>query len=418
MKQKLFREAALRDHERPEHLGDTLRLTPCKTWIGLAVAGILVLGALAWAIWGAIPRTVGGIGILTTEGRTRHVVANGPGIVEYHEDWQLGDRIQKGQLVGSIHRPVLSSEVDSHRELLALFEEETEWIREQIDRERVEAEASRAAAANSHRRRVQSLDGQLEFFRERMEELRGLAADGLLSQEDLQASEARIARLENERLDALSRIEELSAAREREESGLRARLRRLRFETAEARRKLDVLERRLTTESEIRALRGGRIIDINSLDGTQVAVGQNLMTTAEDSEAGEAVVFIPHTGLSKRVKPGMEARISPDAYRKERYGYLLGTVESVSPYPIDRDSMIARVGSEALADEILGDGVPFAVTARLREDPSSPNGYAWSSAAGGEAEVSMGSTCTASFVVDRPAPISLVIPALRELLGQ
>jgi len=418
MKGKLFRESALREHEGPERLGDTLRLTSVKAWIGLLAAGILVAGALAWAVWGSIPRTVEGVGILTTEGRTRHVVADAPGIVEYERDWKLGDPIQGDQLLGTIHRPVLSSEVEAHRRLLALFEEETALIRQEMEQERIESKEFRSAAEASLRQRVQAQENQLEFHRNRLDELRALAADGLLSEEGLRESEDRIERLENERLDALSRIEELSASREREEAILRARSRRLRFETEETRRRLHILEQRLTAETEIRALRPGRIIDINALNGTRVSAGQNLMTTAENDEAGEAVVFIPHTGLSKRVKPGMEARISPDAYGKERYGYLLGTVVTVSPYPIDRDSMIARVGNEALVDEILRDGVPFSVTARLRKDPSSPNEYAWSSSAGGEAEVSVGSTCVGSFVVDRPSPISLVIPALRDLLGR
>jgi HlyD family secretion protein len=417
MKESLFRKRALREHATPERLGDTLRLTPTASWVGLLVAGVLVLGALAWAIWGTVPRTVEGVGILTTAGRTRHVVAAAPGVVEYARDWRLGDSIEKGQLLGTIHRPVLEAEVESRRRLVELLEKEAALVEEEIQRERNEAEESRAAEEASLRQRIRAQENQLEFHRERRDELRALAADGLISEEDLRASEARLERLENDRLEALSRLEELSAARAREDSALRARLRRLRFETDEARRESRILERRMAKETEIRALRTGRIIDINALDGTRVSTGHNLMTTAEDSEAGEAVVFVPHTGLSKRVKPGMEARISPDAYRKERYGYLLGVVETVSPYPIDRDSMIARVGNAALVDEILRDGVPFAVTARLRRDPSSPNGYAWSSSAGREAEVSVGSTCTGAFVVDRPAPIALVIPALRDLLG-
>ncbi len=60
----MFRQEALERLSSPERLDQTLKVVNPKAWIPLATAGSLVAVALGWSIFGRIPLTVEGRGVL------------------------------------------------------------------------------------------------------------------------------------------------------------------------------------------------------------------------------------------------------------------------------------------------------------------------------------------------------------------
>jgi HlyD family secretion protein len=62
-------------------------------------------------------------------------------------------------------------------------------------------------------------------------------------------------------------------------------------------------------------------------------------------------------------------------------------------------------------------GTPIAVRAVLKEAPDNPSGYEWSSGAGPEIFLSTGTPCAGSITTKEQKPITLLLPALRKLLG-
>ncbi len=98
------RDAQLRDATRAAATSpfDTLvRLTSPPLWISLAVFVVLVLGALAWSIFGTLNRTVSGTGLLLTRGGMIEVPFAQNGVFTRFTV-HPGDVVHTGQAVATI----------------------------------------------------------------------------------------------------------------------------------------------------------------------------------------------------------------------------------------------------------------------------------------------------------------------------
>lgn len=87
-----------------------LRVTRVRSWIALGAFGVLVGAALAWAVLGELPVTVGGRGMLLVEGGIHEVIAPSEGTIKdvYYE---AGEVVEKGRTVARIDRPDLLARV-------------------------------------------------------------------------------------------------------------------------------------------------------------------------------------------------------------------------------------------------------------------------------------------------------------------
>jgi HlyD family secretion protein len=65
----------------------------------------------------------------------------------------------------------------------------------------------------------------------------------------------------------------------------------------------------------------------------------------------------------------------------------------------------------------MAQGAPYAARVKLLPDASTASGYAWSAGSGPPLVLSSGTTASADITVRRQAPITLVLPLLREKLG-
>jgi len=150
-------------------------------------------------------------------------------------------------------------------------------------------------------------------------------------------------------------------------------------------------------------------------EGQIIAPGTNIATVElADSTLG-AVVFIP--GAGKRPEPGMTARILPANVNWEESGFLESVIDYVSQAPISYEGTLRYVKNDALARAMLGTGNPYVLEAHFLPDTTTSSGYRWTSGRGPDLQVTSGMLATAQIDVERHPPITLVIPALRRLLG-
>jgi len=75
------------------------------------------------------------------------------------------------------------------------------------------------------------------------------------------------------------------------------------------------------------------------------------------------------------------------------------------------------LGNDQLAKTFASAGPPFTARVTLEVDPNSVSGYRWTSRKGAQLPLSAGTLCSAEVTVKQRAPITLVIPLLRELTG-
>jgi hypothetical protein len=90
----------------------------------------------------------------------------------------------------------------------------------------------------------------------------------------------------------------------------------------------------------------------------------------------EVIFFVPLEN-GKMIQPGMITHVSPASVDFEEYGYITGSVLSVSPTPVNRTEIAQRFGSPDLAEAILSRSktAPFAVRSTLSRNPSSRGGF-------------------------------------------
>jgi HlyD family secretion protein len=95
---------------------------------------------------------------------------------------------------------------------------------------------------------------------------------------------------------------------------------------------------------------------------------------------------------------------------------MMGEVKSVSEVPATLERMRKMLGNEALARQLSHEGAPFLVQVVLQRNRANPSGFTWTSSKGPDFRITAGTIASADIEVDRVTLISLVVPALRELL--
>jgi HlyD family secretion protein len=130
----------------------------------------------------------------------------------------------------------------------------------------------------------------------------------------------------------------------------------------------------------------------------------------------EPVIYVISTS-GKQIQAGMDAQVSPSTVKREEYGFMTAKVVSVGEYPVTPEAVQSAVANNALADELIGNSAKIEVRAQLQPDPATPSGYRWSSSTGPGFRILSGTRVAVSVVVDRRAPITLVLPLMRRTVG-
>jgi multidrug resistance efflux pump len=181
------------------------------------------------------------------------------------------------------------------------------------------------------------------------------------------------------------------------------------------RHQLELLQLQHDRTSSIRSPYRGRVIELQVDTGNAVQVGQPVLALELQDRPLGGYVFVPQAG--KRIMPGMSVRITPSGVSWEEYGYVVGTVVSVSDAPVSPAAMNVILRNSALVQQFSAQGGVYLVEVKIGEDPSTPSGLKWTSHGGPPMRLGSGTLLTASITVREQRPITLIVPALRRWLG-
>ncbi len=152
----------------------------------------------------------------------------------------------------------------------------------------------------------------------------------------------------------------------------------------------------------------GTILIQRQHEGDIVSAGTPLydIRIETGSEDLTAVVYVPALKGSK-VKPGMTIQIAPGAVDSSLYGSLVGSVLSVSEYPVASDRVAYWTGNQEFAKWIVQKcgGAVMEVQVELIHDEETPSGYLWTTILGPDEHIRAGMACTSTAIVKREAPI-------------
>lgn len=471
----IFRQESLDRLQAGDEFDQLLVVVNRRAWVLLASLGLLIAAGFVWSIFGRIPVTVDGFGVLINPGNVKGLQSTGSGqltAVLVRE----GEAVTAGDVIATLNQPELrqqlAQEQDKRIELaaynvreatldqerrrleLASFKQQRELISDELEKvgdlatRLKEQNATFNAKQRSTLEETRTLTARIaEALESRLTAIKTLREEGLASQElvlntesSVSDSQARLASLDTQlkELD-LRAIENEQAYLQQENrlSDLRLQLvqldlreKQLIQELAQKQerrenelRDLDALiarvQLRLNEQSQVVSDATGRILEIAVSAGQVISAGTRVGTIEvqdPDSELKNLAYFNVRDG--KRVKVGMASRVTPAIVKRERFGSIVGDVTKVSNFPITQEGVINVVGNAQIAQSLLQQGGAIEVEIDLRRNPADANRYRWTSQ-GPRIALTAGTTTTVRITIEERAPITYALPILRSwVLGE
>jgi HlyD family secretion protein len=415
MNTRIFRGAALERLSSPEELDQVVTISMGGGWAALTAILLLCAGALTWGIKGTVPTTASGSGMIVSTGGVLNVVARGAGVVQ-SVGVAVGQHVDANQVVATIGQPALAERVQ------AMKQELSEVLRKHQQDQTLKAEEIqiRLDAIGRQRsnleRSITEFTDQARLASERIPAMEQLLARGLVTnQQVIAARQARID-LNAQVADRSAQLKQLDA----QAFELRTQAANLnsaaRFEIANRERQIASAATDLALQETVTTPYAGAVVEVQVSQGGSVAAGSSILSIQPDSDALEVLTYVSSM-QAKDIRRGLEARIAPSAVKREEFGYLRGKVLFVADYPATAAAIMRSFQNEPLVRALAEAGPVTEVRIGLERDDATVSGFSWSSRGGPPIRITAGTIATADIVTETRAPITLVIPILRQTLG-
>lgn len=411
----IFRKAALDKLASPEQLDVLMQVTSPRIWAMLyAMAGLILL-VIAWSIFGTVPTKVAGQGILIRGDAVLAVTSLATGQITSMKV-SSGDRIEVGQVIAEVGQPAIELRLANQRaRLLELAASDSESQSAEADN-LVQSLAALDAERSSVQKSIVDFQADTVALRERMTVQEDLVTRGLLTRNTVLATRSQVSSSEQAISRAQVRLAEIASQRTSLARNVTERTGARRTALDDARRQILELEGQREGSTIIRSPYAGRVLEIASNTGDVVSPGRQVLTIEDEGRPLEAVIYVPALD-GKRIRPGMEVRISPSTVKAEEYGFMIAKVRRVSDFPVSPEGLRRVLRNDSLVEVLSGKGAPVEVQITLEADPAMASGFRWSSSKGPPTPVFSGTLANATVVVERRRPISLVIPIIERTVG-
>jgi len=411
----LFRKRALESASSPEKLDELITVTGPRLWFALVALLLLILAVLSWSIWGRIPTTVEGQGLLLKSQGLFKIVARGEAQVQEMRV-RPGNTVTEDQIVAVLGQKGLEKERDRLRRHLQELEAQHRRLTE-FETKGSDLELDiKAQTAENLRRKISDLEKKESWLKEKLATQESLLARGVITMQVVVNTRQELAGVQQEIDAANTELVQLDLEKTKVKNAAQQAVFNSQIKISETRRRLDKLESDLAARSVIKSPKSGRVLEVFVEDGSVVSAGGPVLSMELGGMALAALVYIPPED-GKNVKPGMAVKIAPSTVKKEEYGYVLGRVKSVSGFPATAEGMMKVLQNRQLVDRLSGKGAPIAVRVSLDEDETTPSGFRWSSSSGPDDKIHAGTLCEALVITREQRPISLVVPAVKRMTG-
>ena len=230
-------------------------------WAVLAAVLAFLAGALIWGVYGAIPTTVPGAGILIRNEAVFDVVPLGGGQVrELLVD--IDDEVTEGQLIGRINRQDLAVEIAKAESLLSSLKAEQDMVdkfgQQALDKKSTHLAKRRASVEAA----LLFSEAWLKDIRNRTEAYRDMADKGIVSQNEYLNSKHEYDQTVERIMDYRALLAGLSAENVdivslKEKEGVQ-----IAMEVVEAEKRLESMRALMASSTGIISPRKGRVVEI------------------------------------------------------------------------------------------------------------------------------------------------------------
>jgi HlyD family secretion protein len=415
MNTKIFRRAAIERLSSPEELDQVISISVGAGWAALAAILLFCAGALVWAVTAALPTTASGSGMIVSAGGVLNVVSRGAGVVQ-SIDVSVGQHVAANQVIAMIAQPALSSRVQAMRqELDQVVQKHKQDLELKTEEIRIRSEATARQRANIERS-IAELKDQAVLASQRIPVMEQLFSRGLVTNQQVLDARQTLIELNGQAADRTAQLKQLDA----QEFELRTQKTSLdaamQLEIASRQREIEAAMSDLTLQETVSTPQAGHVVEIKVSPGGTIDASTPVLTIQPDADTLEVLTYVSSL-QAKDIRVGMAARISPSTVKREEHGYVLGKVIFVPDYPATLAAVMRNFQNEQMVQSLAGSGPVTEVRLALEPDVTTTSGFRWSSPGGPPVKLSAGTIATAEIVTATRAPITLVIPILRQKLG-
>ncbi|MCR4646233.1 MAG: HlyD family efflux transporter periplasmic adaptor subunit [Oscillospiraceae bacterium] len=350
----IYRKAALDKLSSPEQLDKAVTIISPSFWIAAIGGGVIVVAALIWSVFGRLPINVETSGVFMDVQGMGNVVTEQTGIVSEVCVGE-GDAVEKGQ------------------ELLRLDTKD-------IDEELADLEKRRDAVD------AVTFDSGQDVITADNRELVQIKAQKAAAGETSGNADLKT-RFISAKANALDRID---------------------LEIAD----LQQIRDGYTIRSGV----NGIVVGMNAAPGTVLQAGAVVCHVSAEGNSNAVISYVPATE-GRKLKEGMQTIIYPSTVNRQEYGHMEGVVTYVSSYVSSYEEMVNQLGDDATVQIFQQSGPVIKIICEPTPDPATVSGYKWSNKKGSKVELIQGTIVQMDVVTDRKAPITMIIPFLKEKLS-
>jgi HlyD family secretion protein len=249
-----------------------------------------------------------------------------------------------------------------------------------------------------------------------MKNLESLLAKGITTRRVVEERRRDLTDARQRREDAQNEVLKLRVQKTDLETQRRREVQESQFRLNDARRQVEQFAGELGRNTQVLSPISGRVLEIKVAPGSVLNVGTAVLAVETEGATLEAVIYIP-ADRGKTVKPGMEVRLEPSTVKREEFGTMVGTVVTVSDFPITPQGMAAVLHNDSLVTRFSRQGAPYAAAVRLARDERTVSGYRWAVGQGPALRLTSGTLTQAEITTREQRPLDLVVPMLKRLTG-
>ena len=414
--QRVFRAAALDRAASPEQLDHLVVITKPSDWILAAVIAFALVAAIVWGVVGRIPTRVSGEGILISNGgRVVDAVSGAAGRLS-SVSIAVGDHVIRGQPIAQI---VQTDIEQRHNEAVAVLQErerEHAVLVSKVETELASKSQNFVKLEDALNQVIKATDQRIDYLTVDVASLEGLLSKGYTTRRNLEDRRQELTSAQQRKEDAQNEILKLRSQQTDLETQRDRELRQSEFALNEAHRQANATAELLSQNTQVISPIEGRVLEVKISSGSVLAVGTAVVEIESEGRNLEAVIYIP-AEQGKKIRPGMQVNLEPSTVKREEFGMMLGTVETVSDFPMTPQGMSAVLHNESLVTRFSRDGAPYAATIVLEDDLTTATGYRWAVGKGPGIRLTSGTLARAEITTRRQRPLDLVIPLIKHLTG-
>jgi HlyD family secretion protein len=413
---KAFRAVALERAASLEQLDHLVTITKPLDWI-LTVVIFLTLGtAIAWGIFGRLPTRAQAEGIFVSSGgRVVDTVSGASGRLA-SIDVSVGDRVTKGQAVAGVSQTEVEQGYRDALEVLRERQSEHETLKTKTRAELALKAQNSAKLEEAFNQIIKATDQRITYLTGDLSNLEGLLAKGYTTRRNVEDRRHELTDAQQRKEDTQNEILKLKVQKADLETQRQRDIEQSQYRLNEARRQVDKLAGELGRDTKVVSPIEGRVLEIKVSPGSVLSVGTPVIVVESEGATLDAILYVA-ADRGKSVKPGMEVRLEPSTVKREEFGSMVGTVESISEFPITTQGMAAVLHNDGLVTRFSKGGAPYAARVRLKRDEGTVSGYQWAVGKGPALRLTSGTLTKAEITTRERRPIELIVPMLKRLTG-